>query len=107
MQNLGFFVPEKDECGTSLSLDTHSVGVCSFLETGPFPWPSFTKEETYCRERKEVATKEWSPTDLHFCSVPFTEDENPILANSVPQGFAGGIGKKWAYSTTHCIAKQQ
>jgi len=31
----------------------------------------------------------WTPTDLHFCSIPFTKDENPILTDSVPQDFAG------------------
>lgn len=31
----------------------------------------------------------WSLADLHFCLVPFTKDENPALASSVPQNFAG------------------
>lgn len=40
-------------------------------------------------ERRKWLPKLRSPTDVHFCSICFTEDETPILASSVPQDFAG------------------
>lgn len=36
-----------------------------------------------------VATSVQSLAYLHFCLVPFAKDENPTLASSVPQNFAG------------------
>lgn len=81
LQNLGFLVPQKDECGTGLSLDTHSVGVCSFLETSHSPWPWFTKEET--QMQREEGRKHG--VLLISISVPFPL---PKMVSSVPRDFA-------------------
>lgn len=84
LQNLGFLVPQKDECGIGLSLDTHSVGICSFLETGHSPWPWFTKEETEMQREEGRGYQKYGVL-LISISVPFPL---PKMVSSVPWDFA-------------------